>query len=85
MVHVASALNVPCVALYGPFPSGLRITSTEAVVIEGKAPCAPCFFHAELPEEFPAGMPCTKDKMCVAMLAIPKDEVVRQALDLALG
>lgn len=82
MVHIASALDVPCVALYGPFPSGLRITSMKAVVIEGKAPCAPCFFHADLMDEFPQGMPCTKEKMCVAMKAIPPEEVVKQALEL---
>jgi ADP-heptose:LPS heptosyltransferase len=80
MVHTASALNVPCVALYGPFPAALRITSTEAVVIEGKAPCAPCYFHADLADEFPLGMPCTKEKMCVAMKSIPPAEVVKQAL-----
>jgi hypothetical protein len=76
---------VPCVALYGPFPAGLRLTSPLATALEGKAPCAPCFFHADLQDEFPKGMPCEKERMCVAMKAIDKDEVVKQALDLALG
>lgn len=83
MIHVASALDIPCVALYGPFPSKYRITSPLAYVFEGRAPCAPCFFHAESPAQFPMGMPCHEKRMCVAMESISKEGVVEKTLSLA--
>lgn len=57
--HLAGALNVPVVGLYGPFPSKLRKTSKRQHPIDGCAECAPCFFHARSATEFPKGMPCT--------------------------
>lgn len=83
LVHLCSALKVPCVALYGPFPSHLRSTSHLAYCFNGQAPCSPCFFHAETPEQFPAGMPCTEKKRCVAMDSIDPDRVIQKALSLA--
>lgn len=82
LVHACSALDVPCLGLYGPFPSELRVTSPKAVAFNGKAPCAPCFYHATLPTDFPANMPCTKTGKCVAMENIPVDKVVEAALSL---
>lgn len=82
LVHLCSALDIPCVGLYGPFAAGLRISSNRAVALEGKAPCAPCFFHAGLPTDFPAGMPCEKAGRCVALEAIPVEDVVTTALGL---
>lgn len=67
MVHLCSALDIPCVGLFGPFPSALRISSPCAKGIDGAAPCAPCFFHAETVTEFPATMPCEKIGRCVAL------------------
>jgi len=81
LVHVCSALKVPCIGLYGPFPSELRITSPLAFSFNGKAPCAPCFFHAESPDQFPAGMPCFEQKKCVALESIDPDAVVAKVLE----
>lgn len=83
LVHLCSALDIPCVALYGPFPSELRVTSEKTFCFNGKAPCAPCFFHAESPNQFPAGMPCTEGKKCVALESIDSDRVVQKTLSLA--
>lgn len=83
LVHLCSALKVPCVALYGPFPGHLRVTSDLAYTFTGSAPCAPCFFHAETSDQFPAGMPCTEKKRCVAMESIDSDRVIQKALSLA--
>lgn len=82
MVHLCSALDKPCVALYGPFPSDLRVTSNLTWAFDGKAPCAPCFFHAETPDQFPAGMPCFEKKLCVALESISPERVVEKALSL---
>jgi ADP-heptose:LPS heptosyltransferase len=65
LVHLCSALDIPCVALYGPFPSELRVTSDRTFCFDGKAPCAPCFFHQSF-RIASAGMPCTEGKKCVA-------------------
>lgn len=85
LVHVCSALDIPCVALYGPFPSELRTTSERTFSFNGKAPCAPCFFHAEIPTQFPAGMPCFEKKRCVALESIDPILVVEKTLSLAQG
>lgn len=82
MVHLCSALDIPCMAIYGPFPSRLRTTSNLTWAFDGKAPCAPCFFHAESPDQFPAGMPCFEKKCCVALESIPPERVVEKALSL---
>jgi ADP-heptose:LPS heptosyltransferase len=83
LVHLCSALDIPCVALYGPFPRELRVTSDLTYAFNGKAPCAPCFFHAEIPDQFPAGMPCTEKKRCVALESIDPERVVQKTLSLA--
>jgi ADP-heptose:LPS heptosyltransferase len=82
MVHLCSALDKPCVALYGPFPSELRVTSNLTWAFDGKAPCAPCFFHAESPDQFPAGMPCFEKKLCVALQSISPERVIEEVLNL---
>ena len=75
LVHLSSALGVPYVALFGPFPADLRVSGDRAIFLDGKAPCAPCFFHASSGQEFPAGMPCTDVGRCVALDAIPVESV----------
>jgi ADP-heptose:LPS heptosyltransferase len=83
LVHICSALDIPCVALYGPFPSELRVTSDCTFAFDGRAPCAPCFFHADAPDQFPFGMPCTEKKRCVALDSIDPGLVVEKVLSLA--
>jgi ADP-heptose:LPS heptosyltransferase len=82
LVHLCSALDLPCLGLYGPFPSDLRTTSNLTMSLNGKAPCAPCFFHAETPDQFPVGMPCSEKKCCVALESIESARVVRNVLSL---
>ena len=66
-VHVAGALGVPAVALYGPFPWKLRTAYSPSVTaIHGKGKCAPCFFHEKHfgalgRESFPANCPSRND------------------------
>jgi ADP-heptose:LPS heptosyltransferase len=57
LVHFAGALDVPTVALYGPFPGAVRTTYyPRCVTLEGRyatdggdEECAPCFKHGPLP------------------------------------
>ena len=83
MVHLASALGVPYVGLYGPIPANLRGSGKEGKGIQGMAPCSPCFFHAERPDQFPAGMPCVKARMCVALAQIDPKQIAETAVRLA--
>lgn len=83
MVHLASALDVPCVGLYGPISPELRGSGRKMKGIAGIAPCAPCFFHAQFATDFPAGMPCIEAKCCVALKEITPEEIVENALKIA--
>lgn len=78
--HLASALDIPCIGLYGPFPAKLRISGEHAEGLQGTAKCSPCFYHASRPDSFPAGMPCAEKGFCVAMENIQPSVVVDAAL-----
>jgi len=85
LVHLSSALDVPCVGLYGPIPSHLRSTSSLSYSFNGSAVCAPCFFHADIADQFPIGMPCSEIKRCVALESIEVDDVVKRVLQFLQG
>lgn len=63
--HVAGALDIPAVALFGPFPWKLRTAYSPSIhAIQGTAKCAPCFHHAnpmKRGDQFPAKCP-SRDK-----------------------
>ncbi len=70
LMHIASALNVPLVAIFGstnPFATGPR--GTWARIVRHQVDCAPCM----LPE-------CPKDFRC--MLGIEPQEVWKELMDL---
>jgi ADP-heptose:LPS heptosyltransferase len=49
-VHIAGALRVPIVGLYGCFPSLLRMKYYKnAIGIDANVPCAPSFIHGHAP------------------------------------
>ncbi len=49
-VHIAGALGVPIVGLYGCFPSLLRMKYyKKAIGIDTNVPCAPSFTHGHAP------------------------------------
>lgn len=84
LVHVAGALGVPCVALYGPFPWQLRTAyapTTEA--ISGVGECAPCFHHynpAGGPAaHFPAGCPSAATGWCRVLAEIKPERIAARA------
>lgn len=77
LAHVAGALNIPCVALYGPFPWKLRTAyAPKTFALQGMCPISPCFHHR--PGVFPAEGPCVATGRCEALAAIPVDRVLRE-------
>lgn len=78
LCHIGAALGKPVVALYGPFPSGLRVAGHPNVkAIEGRAECAPCFWHCRL-TKWPKGKPCAVTNHCKAMADIKPERVIRE-------
>jgi ADP-heptose:LPS heptosyltransferase len=74
LMHAAGTLDIPCVALFGPFPFDLRTryyTSVFALRGNGGCKMAPCFhnFHTGLPV-FPPGGPCNETGLCNELTSI---------------
>ncbi len=80
--HLAGALGIPTVALYGPFPAKARTRYAPSIfALSGQAPCAPCFHHARV-EPYPALKPCVTAKQCVALGSIHPERVVQKVLQM---
>lgn len=79
MCHVAGALGIPTVALYGPFPCKLRTAYHPSVhAMQGRAPCAPCFFHARnMFGQFPEGCPTADKGYCQALESIAPKAIIK--------
>lgn len=80
LLHVAGALGVPAVGLYGPFPWKLRTAhcpTTVALTGAGFA-CAPCFHHMNTARQnhFPPQCPTAKDRHCGVLAAIKPERIV---------
>ena len=78
LCHVAGALNLPTVALYGPFPWKLRTAYNPSVrAIQGHAKCAPCFHHVANGSQFPQGCPTAEKGFCQALASIEPKRIVK--------
>jgi len=63
LVHVAGALGIPCVALYGSFPAIVRVKYYPTVLpIEGRGECAGCCHHGR-PKMWPQAH-CARSQFC---------------------
>ena len=81
LTHVAGALGVPCVALYGPFPWTLRTAyAPKTFAIQGVGACSPCFWHGRHGDPFPEHGPCFRTGRCEVLASIPVDRVVREVM-----
>lgn len=72
LAHLAGALGLPCVALYGPFPWEMRTSyhpKTLALTGDPLA-CAPCFHHPAGRRHFPSNGPCAKSGKCDVLASI---------------
>lgn len=80
LVHVAGALDIPCVAVYGPFPWTLRTKyAPQTFAIQGVGKCSPCFHHQRPGTGvFPEDGPCFQTSRCEVLATIPVERVVRE-------
>lgn len=82
LLHVAGALAVPAVGLYGPFPWKLRTAhSPTTFAFQGTGDCAPCFHHvsATMRNHFPAHCPSASKGMCEVVNSTKPERVVAKA------
>lgn len=79
LIHIAGALGVPAVGLYGPFPWDLRTKYCPTTfAIQGKGPCSPCFHHANpvTKNHFPPQCPTGSKGYCGVLAGIEPERVV---------
>ena len=87
MMHVAGALEIPCVAVFGPIDYKLRTAYYPSVYAlhggfdpatnEGCA-LSPCFFHQRGGLLFPKNGPCNTSQRCNALDSIKSSEIGRR-------
>jgi ADP-heptose:LPS heptosyltransferase len=76
--HVAGALGMPAVALYGSEPWMLRTmhyARTRALTGD-KCKLAPCHFWPKHPLDYPADGPCAKSGLCEELAGITVERIV---------
>lgn len=86
LLHIAGALGVPAVGLYGPFPWRLRTAHCPTThALTGNGACSPCFHHANpaLRNHFPENCPTKKDGFCGVLAEIKPETVVSKAESMA--
>lgn len=87
LIHVAGAMKMPALGLYGPFPWKLRTAYAPTVeAIQGFGGCslAPCFYHgSRISPHFPMDGPCFHAKRCIPLDNIEPKRVVNKVLQLA--
>lgn len=75
LAHLAGALGIQTVALYGPYPWKLRTAYHPSVrAVTGVARCSPCFAGADWPEHGP----CAQSHKCEALMDIPPGRVINE-------
>lgn len=84
LLHVAGALKIPAVGLYGPFLGSLRTAYAETTIaIQGAGPCAPCFHHANPgrggSDAFPENCPSKHKGICQVLDSIPPSRILANA------
>lgn len=71
-LHVAGAMDVPAIGLFGAFPWKLRTANYKSVfAIQGNGPCSPCFHSpTRLQSPFPMGQKCSETGKCEVLAEI---------------
>ena len=79
LLHVAGALDVPAVGLYGPFPWELRTKYEPSIfALQGVGTCSPCFHHGNpfKGDQFPPQCPSGAKGFCEVLGSIKPEHVV---------
>lgn len=83
LVHLAGALGIPAIGLFGSFPAHLRTAYCPTTIpLSGKGSCGPCFFHANHARQtrFPAHCPTKAKNECGLLRKIKHEKVVEAAV-----
>jgi len=88
LIHVAGALGVPAVGMYGAFPWELRTKycpTTFAVKGAAMGPQCPCQYHANVPvtAHYPPDCPTRAQGVCGVLATIDPERVVAKVEQLA--
>lgn len=80
LCHVAGALEIPTVALYGPFPWQLRTAYAKNTrALQGECLVSPCFHHVKHGTGiFPEHGPCRQSHKCEALDLLSVDRICRE-------
>jgi len=77
LCHVAGALKIPTVALYGSFPSKQRTKFASSIkAIDATGSCAPCFHHTFGGVKFPRNQPCESSGYCNVLATIEPETII---------
>lgn len=81
LLHVAGALSVPAVGLYGPFLRALRTAHSPSIhSIQGQplGDCCPCFHHVNAARQnhFPENCPTKAQGICGVLAGIKPEKIV---------
>jgi ADP-heptose:LPS heptosyltransferase len=78
IAHLAGALRLPTIALYGPFPWQARTAYAPTVrALTGVLRCAPCYWHGR-GGPYPPDGPCSITGKCEALGQIEPERIVRE-------
>lgn len=76
LCHLAGALGIPTVALFGPFHWQQRTSWSPSIhAIQGHAPCAPCHHHGWDGHPFPTSQPCHQSGACTALANLTPERI----------
>ncbi len=81
IAHAAGALDVPTLALYGPFLASERVSHSPSIRPlqgHGGCPLAPCNFHQIAGQEFPDNGGCSSTGVCSEMDALKPSYLIQQ-------
>jgi ADP-heptose:LPS heptosyltransferase len=88
LCHIAGALGIPTIALYGPFHWRQRTSHMPSVhALQGHAECAPCQWHLTKGQHYPPHMPCSRlvgpagqqrQAGCKALANIPSERIRKE-------
>jgi ADP-heptose:LPS heptosyltransferase len=85
LVHFAGALDIPTIALYGPFSWKTRTSVFGSVeAIQGHAECAPCYHHSRAGKEWPDDCVGASKNLCAAMCSIGPTRVAAKVRGMLL-